>query len=379
MLLKLGGLGFRNIEDFNQALLAKQVGRVFMNPNVEVYPSFVWKSLLWGRELLMAGLRWHVGNGLLISIYDDKWVPLPHLCRITTPPRLPLNTRVCDLINDSGHWDRELVNASFWKHEADAVLSIPMEYVLWNEDRLVWHYEKKDREDEEVGASSSNFENIWLRLWRMQVATKVKRVVSNPICFKCYQAPETVLHALWDCPATREEMAEEFFHANCTSLCSTQEGSNLVVNWERPPAQFFKMNVDGALKTDDSVRGLGVVIRDDRGELIAAAAKPVCGMFTSNVTELFAIRFDLQLAMDLGLKHIYLESDAQAAIRMAFQCDADLGYEGILVNEIHVLDNSFHSCFGKFRPCTCDRVAHSLAWFALSISDLIVWMEDGHE
>ncbi|CAL8119253.1 unnamed protein product [Prunus armeniaca] len=156
-------------------------------------------------------------------------------------------------------------------------------------------------------------------------------------------------------------MAEEFYQANCTSLRSNHEGSNLVVNWERPPSQFFKINVDRALKTDNSVRGLGVAIRDDRGELIAAAAKLVCGMFTPNVTELFTIRFGLQLAMDLGLKHIYLESDAQAAIRMALQCDADLGYEGVFVNEIQVLANSFHSCFGQFRPRTCNRVAHSLA------------------
>ncbi|CAB4299130.1 unnamed protein product [Prunus armeniaca] len=177
-----------------------------------------------------------------------------------------------------------------------------MGYVLRNDDRLVWHYEKKgcytvrsgywlacairDREDGEVGASNSNFENIWLRLWRMQVANKVKvflwrcmheilpcrqnlffkRVVSNPICFQCHEAPETVLHALWDCPAAHEElrhfgyicwnvwngrntqlfqgwkpnafqsyqhmqeMAEEFYQANCTSLRSIQDGSNLVVN-----------------------------------------------------------------------------------------------------------------------------------------------------
>ncbi|KAL6277350.1 hypothetical protein ACE6H2_020951 [Prunus campanulata] len=146
-----------------------------------------------------------------------------------------------------------------------------------------------------------------------------------------------------------QEMVDEFYHANHTYSCLTQEGHNLVVNWERPPAQFFKINVDEALKTDDSVRGLGlgVVIRNDRGELIAAAAKPAGGMFTANVTELFAIRFDL-------------------------------GYEGVLVNEIQVLA-SFHSCLGQFRPRTCNRVAHSLTRFALSISDLIVWMEDEPE
>lgn len=69
----LGGLGFRDLEAFNQALLAKTLWRIAMEPNslifrilqdkyfpttnwagasAEVGSSLIWKSLMWGRDLL---------------------------------------------------------------------------------------------------------------------------------------------------------------------------------------------------------------------------------------------------------------------------------------------------------------------------------------
>lgn len=89
----LGGLNFRDVEGFNQAtLVAKQVWRILVDPeslascflkskyfrdrNIVLdlglgnKPSYLWKSLLWGRELLMQGIRYRVGIGESISMFN---------------------------------------------------------------------------------------------------------------------------------------------------------------------------------------------------------------------------------------------------------------------------------------------------------------------
>lgn len=90
-----GGLGFRQLDLFNQALLAMQGWDIITNPNsllARLYKalyfpntsflhadsrersSCYWKGLLWGRNLLQQGLGWKVGNGLHINIRNDNWI-----------------------------------------------------------------------------------------------------------------------------------------------------------------------------------------------------------------------------------------------------------------------------------------------------------------
>ena len=91
-----GGLGFRDIALFNQTMLAKHCWRIVTNPNSLVarvlkgryFPtssflkddiatkgSYVWRSLVWGRDLLFTGSRWRVGARSSLSIYSDWWLP----------------------------------------------------------------------------------------------------------------------------------------------------------------------------------------------------------------------------------------------------------------------------------------------------------------
>ncbi|CAL2246535.1 unnamed protein product [Prunus armeniaca] len=38
-------------------------------------PSFTWLSILWGYKLFSRGLQWRIGDGRLVNIYTDLWVP----------------------------------------------------------------------------------------------------------------------------------------------------------------------------------------------------------------------------------------------------------------------------------------------------------------
>ncbi|KAK9921713.1 hypothetical protein M0R45_030213 [Rubus argutus] len=249
-----GGLGFRDLILFNQALVAKQGWRLLKWPNslvarmlmAKYYPngdflgavgnlndSFVWKSFLWGRELLLKGVRWRVSNGENIKVFKDPWVPGIDGFKLNWKVGVDINIKVSDLLSGSGGWNIDMLNQVGTVQEQNAILDIPLVQST-SLDRQVWHYNKSgaysvksgywlalksEREKRDGNNGVPVVTEYWRHLWKLKVPPKMlhflwrcsngflpckaslfwRKIAADSICFRCQQGEETPLHATWDC------------------------------------------------------------------------------------------------------------------------------------------------------------------------------------
>ena len=77
------------------------------------HPSFIWRSILWGIEVTEKGLRWRIGNGEQVKVYQSKWLPRHDTFKLISPLELYLETAVSELINEKHEWNEELIQHHF--------------------------------------------------------------------------------------------------------------------------------------------------------------------------------------------------------------------------------------------------------------------------
>lgn len=115
-----GGLGFREIEKFNEELLAKLAWRVLKFPTSLLSQALIgkychtnhfltaaapnsalhgWRGVLAGNEVLLKGLGWIVGTGQNINIWSDPWLSTSYpLCSMGPPTEANKDLKVSDLL-----------------------------------------------------------------------------------------------------------------------------------------------------------------------------------------------------------------------------------------------------------------------------------------
>jgi len=224
-----GGLGFRDLYLFNQAMLARQAWRLLVSPytlcgqvlKAKYFPngtilqceardgiSYTWRSILKGVDLIKEGVIWRIGNGESVNIWTDPWIPHGKTRRPATYRGAAVLTRVVDLLDPvSGSWDETLVKDTFSEFDAEAILKLRVNPDM--EDRHAWHFDKKglfsvksayklavQRRENEMGRNAASSESLpvgnsgfrWDKIWGMEVPNKVKmfiwRLVHNSLAVR---------------------------------------------------------------------------------------------------------------------------------------------------------------------------------------------------
>lgn len=100
----------------------------------------IWLST---KGVLDEGLRWRVGDGRSIKVWEDKWLPDSVRSKITS--RLTVDcdiTKVNELMEEQEvGWKQDVVEQLFSPQETRQILQIPLSYSEAG-DQLLWQPEK---------------------------------------------------------------------------------------------------------------------------------------------------------------------------------------------------------------------------------------------
>uniref|UniRef100_A0A5B7A5C8 Reverse transcriptase zinc-binding domain-containing protein n=1 Tax=Davidia involucrata TaxID=16924 RepID=A0A5B7A5C8_DAVIN len=268
-----GGVGFREMEAFNLALLAKQGWRLMHGANslfykvykVKYFPyesfmeaklgsclSFTWRSTMTTRPVLEAGSRWRIGCGETVQVWGSRWLPNPSTFKVVSPCVASLeNMLVSDLIDSSGmRWKKELISSLLLPIDVADICKIPLS-IHAAPDCVVWHFSKhgvfsvrsaypvavdilKKRNSFEESECSNReiMDKLWKTLWSLSIPNKIKiflwRAIVDilptgtklaqrhiPVDFRCKlcgDQAETPVHLFTQCAWVRIVWENFVFH-----------------------------------------------------------------------------------------------------------------------------------------------------------------------
>ena len=86
--------------------------------------------------------------------------------------------------------------------------------------------------------------------------------------------------------------------------------------WQPPGMGRIKVNVDAAVNEAKDYIGVGIVARDDKGNVLGAAARRVVGNFSPHVGGCLAVREGAWLSRLLGA--LLIETDAVNVVRSVY-------------------------------------------------------------
>ncbi|KAL3519587.1 hypothetical protein ACH5RR_017736 [Cinchona calisaya] len=193
-------------------------------------------------------------------------------------------------------------------------------------------------------------------------------------CSMCLLEADDIKHIFFECPVAIQTWALSYLHNQIMNLAQ-----HVGIGWLHENAQIsdttidfsatsdeIKFNFDVAWSTITRKCGLGVVVQNGDGTLVAAASEGIMKVSSPEQAELLAAKLVVQLGIELQLKGFVLESDANGVINKLQRDGKSFSLIGTLVEDVRtglgLLDvkevtwvRSYYSTYGHV-----EKLAHEI-------------------
>ena len=190
------------------------------------------------------------------------------------------------------------------------------------------------------------------------------RIRTSTVDFPLAQFVPTVTQAL-----------EVFQQANSNDVVQSRGPTRPRIRWSPSAEGEIKVNFDGAQFSDMGKAGLGVVIRNSRGQALASLSEQTSLPFSPDITEALAAARAISFARGLGFTSFTLEGDSTNIIKSLKSEEASLSTFGHILSSAKSMmadGNIRFSHVGRMG----NMVAHNLAQHARHVRGFLIWTED---
>ena len=139
---------------------------------------------------------------------------------------------------------------------------------------------------------------------------------------------------------------------------------------------WYKVNVNGTVFKESGSCGIGIVIRNDRGEIMGAMSKMMDLPLGALEVEAKAFEEGMLLARDLRMKHIVLEGDVQGVTDALMGCSSPPTSIQMIIEGIQRQKSNIQVWKARYVHRTSNMAAHLMARNAKFVNDSVIWIED---
>uniref|UniRef100_A0A803PAJ3 Reverse transcriptase n=1 Tax=Cannabis sativa TaxID=3483 RepID=A0A803PAJ3_CANSA len=400
----------------------------------ETQSSFLSNSIHWGRELLLKGLQYKVGNGFHIQCGLDKWIPGHtefYPIAYTGPPSMTISLAsyyIGDLYCQAANLDEQHqssssdLHSSWWKIFWHLSLASKIKIFAWKVmhnalPTAVALHKRKVLDSAACSMCTSAWESIghalftfphaksvWKNTGFILDSRKAQQMYNNDYLFhlSTFHSQldfELIICTMWAVWTSRikslhgskisygkhtatfaKEYLEKFrLHSrrkqnspaqSVTTPTAPFSSSNInddEVHWQPPTGMGLKINVDVAVNSAAKKLGVGAIVRDHGGQVIATLSKLVQGCFRSDEMEAKALFHSLNWALQHQINITNIETDALRVFHALTSTSTDLSSFSNLILDVRCLLSFFPEAYISHVKRNVNHAAHGLAKHTLEL------------